>query len=327
MKNLSVFALVALLFSLNACQKESINPISGDVTASTTTTQNLKNETIDVSAITIPERASATTLTTRADLSDIKDVIPANSEIIIACVGTPKVCTETRLGIRRANTIKPGERIGVSSAVSLSSAPASNRKEIYSRSTDAGVMAYGTYKGKDNHHPLNITADGDYRIQMTPINTNRNLDMFIYKLEVRDNGSIDSTLVEIGRLPSGKTETVHLRKKGFYTIIIDEELASNTGAAYMLAVSPAMNTNTKVTLSNNNLIYDFDVIVGISIENLSGWTFKRKVNSDWVDLGTFAATSTFVFLNAPNSDYLVAPVFTNNVTGTTRTAAFTMIRP
>ena len=325
MKNVSLLTLVALLFSLNACQKESISPFSNEETLvqseKATALQNI------VSIPDMPKTNQPLELGTRAaDLSDIKDTLVPTIEPIITCLVFNDDCIETQLKLRRINSIKPGYRIGKLSTVNLESPLLANRKSVYTYHSDQGVLAMGGYHGKESGHPLNIAADGHYRIQMSPLSATHNLDVFVYKLEVKNN-KIDSTLVTYSTLPAGETETVHITKKGCYTIVVDEKSAAGLNTDYLLAVSPYTSIKTTSFMQNSDLIYKFELLIGISIYHQTGWSFRKKINGVWTNLGTFPTESNFVFNNCSTCDYLVAPIFRNNVSGEIVEGKATLIHP
>jgi hypothetical protein len=310
MKIVSIFALIVLLFSLNACQKDAIAPAIEASSLQTPSSIDVQNI---VTVPDVPDARQTLSLGTRNNIPDIKDTLMPTIDVLIACFGTPDVCLEAGLKVRRANSIKPGNRIGLLNTVNLEG-NAINLKTIYNyiAPNGGGAVSMVGYNGKERRHPLNIEADGNYRIQMSPLSPTRNLDMFVYKLEVK-NGQIDSTLVAFGTLPAGQTETVHITKKGYYTIIVDEKNAAGSDTDYLLAVSPHTLTKATSFIQNNSLVYKFDLVVGISIYTHTGWAFKKKINGVWTDVGTFAPTTSFIF-GCSTCDYLVAPVFDLNTT-------------
>jgi hypothetical protein len=308
MKIVSIFALIVLLLSLNACQKDAFAPSFEEPMLQTPTSFDVQNI---VAIPDVPDAHQPAALGIRNNIPDIKDTLMPTIEVAIACFGTPDFCLELGLKVRRANSIKQGNRIGKLNTVNLEG-NAFNSKNTYTYFSLGGVVAMGGYNGKERRHPLNIEADGNYRIQMSPLSPTRNLDMFVYKLEV-NNGQIDSTLVAFGTLPAGQTETVHITKKGYYTIIVDEKNAAGIDSDYLLAVSPFVNIKTTSSMQNSSLVYKFDLLTSISIYNLTGWVFKKKINGVWTNVGTYAPNLSFTF-GCNTCDYLVAPVFDLNTT-------------
>jgi hypothetical protein len=308
MKIVSIFAFIVLLFSLNACQKDAIAPSFEEPMLQTPTSFDVQNL---VTVPDLPDAHQSTALGTRNNIPDIKDTLMPTIDVAIACFGTPDFCLEAGLKVRKMNSIKLGNRIGKLNTVNLEG-NAFNFKTTYNYISPGGAVSMGGYNGNERRHPLNIETDGHYRIQMSPLSPTRNLDMFVYKLEVK-NGQIDSTLVAFGTLPAGQTETVHITKKGYYTIIVDEKNAAGSDTDYLLAVSPHTLTKATSFIQNNSLVYKFDLVVGISIYTHTGWAFKKKINGVWTNVGTYAPNTTFIF-GCATCDYLVAPIFDLNTT-------------
>jgi hypothetical protein len=330
MKNVSLFALIVLLFSLNACQKDAISPIADvetttNSTLSATDLTNLKtSEFVKVPAI--PETNDSKTLLTRStDKSDIQDVYPnTSSDFQVYCTVFNDDCIATQLSLRNFNSIKEGTRIGKLSTVNLEGSNLRNAKNTYISHTNVGVIAMGGYNGKENRHPFKIEEDGNYRIQLTPLSATRNLDVFVYKLTPR-NGEIDSTLVAYGTLPAGKTETVHIGKKGYYTIIVDEKDAYGTDTNYMLSVSQHTSVKTTPILQYGELSYKFDNIYPFGSYSHTGWNIKGRTSGSWINLGNFTAGSILTFTSCNSCDYLVTPLF--SYSGNVLEGTPTMVHP
>jgi hypothetical protein len=330
------FTLLLFFFSFNACQKDAASPA---ISESIPMTELKSEKAYPIDNITpiyeIPKNQRLSSgLQMRGELADIEDVPVVTSGSTINCHGTPEQCLIIYLeNLRFLNAIKPGQRLGIYSSLSLHNANVAqniNNYTCYRYISEVGIRDFCGYIGKDKDHPFNIKTDGNYRIQLTPKNTTRNLDLFVYKLEVK-NGEIDTTLVAFSTLPAGKTETIHLTKKGYYTIVVDERVSNSIGSDYILAVSGDTRVKTiPILQENNELVYQFALKPNLSPSNndnqLVAWSFQRKINGVLTDLGYYPVNSTFNFL-CETCDYLVAPVYAHKITGKIEEEAATLLRP
>jgi hypothetical protein len=322
LSKLSLLTVVMLLLSFNACQKENVQTIKSDTVDFVESLYPIK-DIIKLDDGT-KMRPDPGILQTRGELADIEDVPVVTSGVISRCGGTPEQCLTLYLeDTHRANSIKPGQRQGIYNGLSLDDLEGFNKYNCY-RST---TRSYCGYTGKDKDHPLNISSDGNYRIQLSAKNADRNLDLFVYQHRVIDS-RIDTILVASSILHAGKTETIHLTEKGYYTLVVDEKTPHSIGSDYFIAVS--LNTPVKaipIVKSNNDLLYQFQHVLPSS-QNLtfSSWAFRVKVNGVWQSMGNFPITTTFSFL-CNTCDYLVSPVYINQSTGLTEEGSATLIRP
>jgi hypothetical protein len=312
--------LVLLCLSLNACQKENI---------ALTETPSVTEQDFPITDIIAlddktPIKFPTGGLDTRGDLPDIDDVPVVVTGIIINCDLTPVECAKLKLEGRVINAIKPGQRLGIAGPLTL--AGAGNQYRCYRYITDEGIRDFCGYNSNDKDHPLNITANGNYRIQLSAINDNTNLDMFIYRHTVKSNGDIDTTVVAYSNLPAGMTETIHLTKKGYYTIVVDGKAVSTNSSGYVLSVSSDTDVRVRPILtSDNELVYQFRSLPQVGLE-LKYWSFRKKVLGQWIELGRFDPTSTFGF-SCNSCDYLVSPVYLKTATNTLIEGEGTLFRP
>jgi hypothetical protein len=321
---LLIFGLVFI--SINACQRENIEISASEALA---IEDNLSPYPItDIIKIDDSNVHPAARLPTRGGLPDIEDVPVVTSGSTINCQGTPEQCAEIYLqNLRFVNAIKPGQRLGVFGSLNLNAAPDVNNYNCYRYISNVGILDFCGYVGKDKDHPLNLDANGNYRIQLSPKNANRNLDLFVYEHKFV-NGEIDTTLVAYSVLPAGETETVHLTKKGHYTIVVDEKNANSAGSDYVLSVSN--NTPVKavpILTASNNLNYQFKYAFNLKQGiKLIAWSFRKKINGNWTPVGNYTTNSTFKF-GCGTCDYLVSPVYFNEYTGFVEEGDATLFRP
>lgn len=316
--------LALILINFTSCQKDAIAPTTENSTLINSEQVFAVEDIVSLGDMGRP----VSSIQTRGDLPDIDDVPVVTSGIIINCGGTPYECAIERLETQRfINAIKVGQRLGVYDNLALSSS--TSKYNCYRHYSDIGVRDFCGYIGKEKDHALNIKTNGNYRIQLTPKSSTRNLDLFIYKHTVAPNGYIDSTLVSFSTLPAGLTETVHLKEAGYYTIVVDEKVSNPTGSDYILSVS----TNTPVITvpilrSDNTLIYQFiqNPASATKSRQLIAWNFKRKIGGVMTDLGNYSPFSTFRF-TCSTCDYLVSPVYYNTNTGLNEEGTATVIRP
>ena len=325
--HLAVKGTIAFLFllSLNACQKDFTAP-SVVTEAPLQTHQLYAIDKITSISDDLIDPHQPSILSTRGTLPDIEDELVIVVGGSINCIGNPDSCLESAIKLRMGLRIDVGQRIGNLSALTLNMG--FNRKTCYRHYSEVGVMDMCGYTGKENNHVLDIKTDGNYRVQLSPKHTARNLDMFIYKYTPNyTTHRIDTALVAFSTLLAGKTETVHLTKKGYYTIVVDEHELSGTTSNYTLSVSENTDIKTTPILYNDDLIYQFQSIKTLNPNTqLAAWNFKRKINGVLTNLGNYYPNNTFSF-SCTTCDYLVSPVYINTLTGNTMEGAATMIRP
>lgn len=318
------FILSFLILSLTACQENIVEPNAND-----TPTYQTEQIYPITDFTTLPETGRPdNTLSTRGDLADIDDVPAVRTGSSIHCHGTPYECKKMYMDFFR-KPLKPGQRVGVQTPVSLDlENMAINHQNCYRYYSQVGVMDFCGYIGKDREHPLNIETNGNYRIQVSALSNNRNLDVFVFKHRLFSDGRVDTTVVAYSTLPAGHTETLHLTEAGYYTIVVDEKVSNPVGSDYILSVSK--NTPIKTTpilRTDGTLVYQFSLVSPPSNnEYLIGWSFKKKISRQWVDLGSYGYQNTFIF-SCSSCDYLVSPVYQSTIVNATREGSGTLIRP
>ena len=320
------FTLLLFFFSFNACQKELNVEEAPSFIAKKPITYS-ETPTGNIISVEDNERQSHLGATPRADLADIDDVPVVTSGVISNCTGTVDQKIYCSLIFRFLNSIKPGQRIGIADNLNTTT-KGTNLTSCY---VYGGQNVCG-YVGKENLHPLFIEEDGNYRLQMTPKNPNRDYDVFVYKLSVL-NTVIIRTLVAHSVFPQGKTETLHITQEGVYDIVVDEYPNKNGQVGqgdgnYILSLSPNTLIKTAATYDSNtdNVTYQFSHKALKPATQLSSWLFRKKQGNTWLNLGTYGVNNNFTF-SCNNCDYLVAPIYENIITGVKTEGTATVIRP
>jgi hypothetical protein len=323
---IGISTLFLLFFSFIACQKE----ISGEDTPSAISKKPSVSKDIpatDIISVEDTDRPSVLQATPRAELADIEDVPVVTAGVISNCAGTEDQKIYCALIFRFLNSIKPGQRIGIADNLNTTTR-GTNLTSCY---VYGGQNVCG-YVGKENLHPLYIPENGNYRLQMTPKNPNRDYDVFVYKLSVL-NTVIIRTLVAHSVFPQGKTETLHITQEGVYDIVVDEYPNRNGQVGqgdgnYVLSLSPNTVIKTAATYNENtdNVTYQFSRNDLRPTINMIGWLFRKKQGNAWLNLGMYEASSNFSF-SCNNCDYLVAPIYENIFTGVRTEGTATVIRP
>ena len=312
-----------LLLSFHSCREDAVLPSPSDVP-----TSKAIYPTDNVIIIEDSGRPS-NTLETRGVIADIDDVTVARAGGSTIIGGLDSFFNKMH---NRPGRISIGMRIGISDTISLNL-----RDNTFNDYNCYRINAndFCGYIGKDRDHALNISENGNYRIQVTPLSNTRNLDVFVYKHVLLPNGIIDSTVVASSTLPAGKTETVQLTEAGYYTIVVDEKVSTPRGSDYILAVS--RNTpvvTTPILKGDGTLAYQFSLKHPVSFQldkTLIAWSLKKKIvapfGGRWSDLGEYPVTSTFIFTDM-SADYAIAPVYKNRIYPNTITVGDgTLIRP
>jgi hypothetical protein len=326
-------ALFVSLLAFTACQKD-LN-VESNPSASPSKKPNFSTE-IDAKNLTTvadegQERVSSL-LNVRAIVGDIEDEPVVIAGVDNDCtVGTPLErlqCLNNRAKMR----VQVGKRQGISDILNITSINSTNTTNCY----QYGGQNVCGYTGREITHPLNVPVNGNYRIQLTPKNPNRDFDVFVYRYAIV-NGVFTKTLVGFGVFPQGKTETITITQQGEYDIVVDEYpnssgVVGSGDGSYILAISS--NTTVKTTASynqnTNNVSYQFGITansapIGYRLES---WYFKRKNGAVWQNAGTYPATQSFTF-SCGTCDYAVAPIYINAI-GDVRILGIeseTLIRP
>jgi hypothetical protein len=323
---IGVFTLFLLLFGFNACQKD----VNVEDNPSYITKKPVSYREIpagDIIPIEDNARQSPFDASPRAELADIEDVPVVTPGVISNCGGTEDQKILCSLSFRNVNSIKPGQRKGIIDNLNTNGGTSVTSCYNYNNQNVCG------YIGKEALHPLFIGQDGNYRLQLTPKNPDRDFDVFVYKLSVL-NTVIHRTLVAHSVLPQGQTETLHITEDGVYDIVVDEYPNKNGQVGvgdgnYILSLSP--NTLIKTTPTYNkatdNVTYQFSlksIKVGFQ---LKCWLFRKKIGNNWVNLGTYAPNDNFLF-SCGTCDYLVSPIYESLIANTPPSEGKgTVIRP
>jgi hypothetical protein len=326
---LAFLALLLILIGFNACQNDQI--LENNPSLINEKPSNYKEIPAgDIVPIEDNHRYDPSQATPRAELADIEDVpVVRVGGIVVVCTGTEDevlLCILSRRGI---NNIRTGERLGVLDNLNTNI----HGTNVTSCYTYGGQKVCG-YVGKENLHPLTLGVAGNYRIQLTPKNPNRDFDVFVYRLTVL-NKVITRTLVGYSTFSQGKTETVNIvaTEYGVYDVVVDEYPNKNGQVGqgdgnYILSLSSKtdIHTTTNYNKNTDEVSYQFS-LKSLPLNNqLYGWLFRKKQGATWLNLGVYNATNNFTF-SCGSCDYLVSPIYQHINTGVKTEGTATVIRP
>lgn len=326
--NVALLTAFLFLMSFIACQKDkNLESTSSFMAKKPSVSKEIPAG--NIISIEDDNRPSALQATPRADLADIDDVPVVTSGGISNCGGTEDGKIRCALAMRFLNSIKPGQRVGIADNLNTNTL-GTNVTSCY---TYGGQNVCG-YIGKENLHPLFIAEPGNYRLQLTPKNPNRDYDVFVYRLTVL-NKVITRTLIGYGVFPQGKTETVNITATDddILDIVVDEYpntngQVGNGDGNYILSLSPntLIKTTSTYDKNTNEVSYQFSLKSIKANNQLHGWLFRKKQGNTWLNLGIYNANNYFNF-SCDNCDYLVAPIYESLLTGVKSEGTATVIRP
>lgn len=308
-KNRYLTATILMIW-LSACQKENQNH-SFDITKNDYLNQ-ISQTTTDESAILVDDNAtpSRRTLAALPEIADggMEDREEVTSGISMgnSCIQEPNSCIHTSVGAPVIESVQPGSRVGLKTVQNL----------------NLGTNVVSTYQlpnrtlvnlnANEKTYKLKIRETGSYRVQLAPKYSNRDVDIFVYKLSLVNN-AIVRTLVGAGIYGNGATETVDINATsiGYYELVVDAE-STVLGNDFYLSVSKLSRIKTTTAWVNNKVQYRFARIIS-PLENMTqtGWRF-RKVGVTAAPQD-FSVNTPFVF-GCRNCDWLISPLFRNTLT-------------
>jgi hypothetical protein len=325
-----ILGMTLCLFAFAACHKEIEEKDFSFKSASSIAELDLNNNSVE--KIDFNADLETRSIVIGDTEGDIDDVVELTSGVDISnfCLTDPNGC---QLGENLKFRLAPGQRIGKAGikdnngGFNSPTAPQNLDKGINVRSRyTLNGRTLTTLKGKEHIYQTELQTDGNYRLQLSPKFANRDVDLFVFRF-VLVNGILQKTLVQWSINGVGKTETLHLKQKGYYEIVVDSESDAN-GNEYTLMLSKNTPIQTQTALSNNVIVYKFSAPTGrsgIVAENLVGWRFRRA-----------GATRTFTGAGALNSyysfdcntcDYLVTAIYRNTLSNQLAEYYATMFRP
>jgi hypothetical protein len=326
-----ILGMTLCLFAFAACHKDMEDNDFSLKSASGISELDLNNnsvEKIDFNADL--ETRNIIIGDTEGDIEDVAE-ITSGAEIIDLCLTAPNGC---QFGESLKFRLAPGQRIGKAGIkdnnnpnLSSPTAPQNlnSGTNIRSKYTLNG-RTLTTLKGKEHIYQTELQTDGNYRLQLSPKFANRDVDLFVFRLSLV-NGVIQKTLVQWSINGVGKTETLHLKQKGYYEIVVDSESDAN-GNEYTLMLSKNTPIQTQTALYNNTIVYKFTAPTGrsgIIPETLTSLRFRRAgVTRTFTGA---AALTTYYLFDCSTCDYLVTAIYRNNVTGQLTEYYATMLRP
>jgi hypothetical protein len=304
-----------LIFGFSACQKENQTDNSFGMTKTEFLNQTANRvsteEAILVDANTTPVRRTLALLPALEEggMEDVEEVI-SGQNVGESCIQAPHECAHN-FGTPVIESVQPGRRVGFKTIQNLNEG--FNNVSTY-RLPNRTLI---NLNANEKTYKLKIRELGTYRVQLTPKYSDRDVDVFVYKLDY-ENGFITRTLVGAGIYGQGATETIDIQATsvGYYDLVVDAEstLLNND---FTLSVSNLTRIKTTTTSANNTQIsYRFARIVSRlefqdpNVQQI-GWRF-RKVGSSALPQ-TFAINAQLRF-NCSNCDWLISPLFKNMVT-------------
>ena len=218
----------------------------------------------------------------------------------------------------RPQEMKTGARIGVMETESqCPTYPYASAFKAYILNKDSltGYMA------KERSFPFTIEKDGNYRVQMTPLSANKNLDLFIFKKRGTGTGQGTTDIKNLAAWstqPEGMTETIYLTDKGRYHIILDEKGGNNncTEGNFILSISANTDLVFNPLLYRGKLSYYITTFKKPSADKpIAAWGIRQRKDGNVGPLIYYVAMPYILYhFPCKTCDYIIAPVYINPVT-------------
>jgi hypothetical protein len=300
MQKIKIRSLTAalLLLIIGACQKQ--NQEETVVPPSPNLIKVQLNPTLSARAATLTEGGVE-------DVEVVTTGIPKAQLEDVQCIQNPASCSDVLVGSMVSDSvIMPGFRLGVKRLQNL------NRVSNAITKYDLPSGRVEDYNAHQKTFRLKLLTDSTYRIQVTPKDSNRNVDAFIYKLAVKE-GRIVQNLIAWGIHPAGKSETMTISGAGYYLIVVDaqsEQLDNN----FLISVSrhTPIGVQSKVKSGITEYQLDAPPYLNQNKDKWVGWSFRK--------VGLFNAPSEYFSKDAPfafncTCDWLITPIYQNQQTG------------
>lgn len=322
-------AVVLVVFS--ACQKENQEAVL-NTELDTSKSELLKNdmanlenvEVIDIESLVKTNRRAPAAQEPPGDLEDVPEVTDG-AALRASCVINPDGCDDDlMLGGNEnpvPNSIAVGKRLGIVDVQNLNNG--NNNSNRYTLPN--GRLLTG-FNANERIVYLKIPQNGKYRIQLSLNNSNRDIDIFAYKLGVVNGQIVKTGMKAWGINSAGRTETFHLTEKGYYMLILDSQQPASDNN-YVLSVSKNTTISTNTRIVNNKVAYQFvSSKPTLGFETLVQWRFQQRgstIANYYTNLNAFWA------FPCRNCDWLVTPVYRNTQTGqlVEHSEMTTLIRP
>ena len=327
-----------ILFGLNACQKDN-KEVLKQQPMQALNIETVSGDIVDIDESTLRAPNPNALKTRLADVGDIEDVIVPPAGSAAATDSCDKVCPTFPgvfdcailchlIRLSKPWEIKAGQRFGVKTPEDVCQVPTIGSAFSCYEINNQTLCGYG---GKEKAFPLTINTAGNYRVQVTSKSPTKDFDLFVFLKEgsgTQQQTSDVKKLETCSTFPAGKTETVHLTKKGRYHLMIDEYTnnANCSEGEFTIAVSANTNVLTLPTRKGNHLIYQFKVLKEPTENQLVAWALRVVHNGAVSEPRYYRSNSRFSF-NCQQFDYLVTPVYRHSVTNQIVEGDATLIHP